>query len=106
MAYSGTTSTAPNVPALVTQGLAYASTNVTGTAEFQTGVPRTWIYSSSHLNAGVTAVNFFGADAVRLGFKVGDMVMSYGTSNVTMHKITVVGTTTSQLSTGVVVGNA
>lgn len=68
-------STSPNIPALVTQGLAYASSNVTGTTNIAYG-GRTWIYSSSFTAAECSSAHF-GARARDLGFRRGDNLVIY-----------------------------
>lgn len=92
MAYSGTTSTSPNPPTLLSQAIAG---------------PRSWIYRSTHTAATASAANFF-TDGLELGFKVGDPVVvlemttteSSAVTAVTSHAVTAVGATTTQLSTG------
>ena len=99
MAYLGTTSTAPNVPALVTQSLAYSSSNVTGVAGLSYGLPRVWIYSSTHLAVDVSSADFFGKDPSRLGMKVGDVLWHFGSSNPAIHMCINAGATTSDFGT-------
>ena len=72
-AYQSATSTSPNIPSLVVQGLAYASSNVTGST-VANHAPRTWIYSSSFTAAEVGSSAFFGANAKALGFQRGDLM--------------------------------
>lgn len=100
MAYSGTTSTAPNVPAVVSQA-------VRG--------PRSWVYVSTHISSDIEAANFF-TDGKNLGMKPGDWlthvsVSSYPLSSTapssgitTLHQIVLVGSTTTDLSVGTTVG--
>jgi hypothetical protein len=96
MAYQGTTSTASNPPVLVTQGIAYASS---GPRVF----PRVWNYTSTHTQAELAAANFF-AEGRSLGFKVGDQLFHSGSTTflLSSHAVTVVGSTTTQVTTGVV----
>jgi len=86
MAYSGTTSTAPNVPFNV-----------------WSGIPRMnmWVYVSTHISSDVEAPNFF-TDGNTLGMKVGDAFLSVGTTTylIQSHAVVAVGSTTTQLSTG------
>ncbi len=100
MAYLGTTSTAQNVPALVTQAMAYASSNVTGTAGLRYGAGRIWLYASTHLSSDITAVDFFGRDVNRLGFAVGDLLLHCGSSIPTFHMCINAGATTSDFGAG------
>ncbi len=100
MAYSGTTSTAPVIPSLVTQAIAYSSSNVTGNPAIRPGAGRTWLYSSTHLGTEVAVVNFFGRDAQRLGFQVGDLLMVYSASQINFSMCLNAGATTSLFSTG------
>lgn len=71
--FQGPGSTSPNYPALVTQPLAYASSNVTQStvANYQ---PRTWVFSSSFTLAEVGSSAFFGANAKDIGFRRGDLL--------------------------------
>jgi hypothetical protein len=105
MAYLSSTTTSPNVPYLVTQGIAFSSSNVTGSAT-QTGIPRTWYYNSTHLSTDIGSVNFF-TDAVDLGFKVGDLVIhteQQSSGLTTAHRVLVVGSTTTDCGAGTTVG--
>ena len=100
MAYLGTTSTAQNVPSLVTQQMAFSSSNVTGTAGLRYGAGRVWLYSSTHAATDVTAVDFFGRDISRLGFVVGDLLLHVGSTIPTFHMCIAAGATTSDFGTG------
>lgn len=104
MAYSGTTSTAPNTPSLVAQGMAYASSNVTGVAGLRYGLPRFWTYASTHLSSDIGDANFFGRDAQRLGFVVGDALWHIGSSAITIHMCINAGATSADFSTGIIFG--
>jgi hypothetical protein len=105
MAYQGTTSTAPNVPQLVTQGIAFSSSNVTGTVGIQRGGPRTWVYTSTHISSDIEAVNFF-TDGKALGFQVGDLLIHTGSTTfvITSHTVVAVGATTTDLGVGSTLG--
>lgn len=103
MAYAGTTSTSPNVPMLVTQGMAYSSSNVTGSTEPR-GMPRTWHYASTHISSDISAPNFF-TDGLELGFKVGDLLIHRNAAFViTAHTVVAVGSTTTDLGVGTTIG--
>ncbi len=86
MAYAGTTSTSPNPPQAVTQPIAG---------------PRQWVYISTHTSTEVTVANFV-TDGLELGMKVGDPVLVIGSTTyiITSHAVSVVGSTTTTLSTG------
>jgi len=85
MAYAGTTSTSPNAPQMVSQGV--------------TGM-RTWYYASTHAAADIDGANFF-TDGLELGFVVGDQLINQTTAYVlTSHAVTVVGSTTTTVSAG------
>lgn len=103
MAYQGTTSTSPNPPFLVTQTLAYSSSNVTGSTTPK-GVPRTWSYASTHISSDIEAVNFF-TDGEALGMKVGDYLVHRDPNFVlTSHAVIAVGSTTTDLGVGTTIG--
>jgi len=72
-AFQWVNSTSPNIPSLVTQGLAYSSSNVTGST-VANHLPRTWVFSSSFTLAEVGSSAFFGAHAKELGFQRGDLM--------------------------------
>lgn len=105
MAYAGTTSTSPNPPVLVTQGIAFSSSNVTGTAGIQRGQPRQWIYVSTHISSDIEAVNFF-TDGLDLGMQLGDQVVHVGSTTyiMTSHTVVAVGSTTTDLGVGTTIG--
>ncbi len=105
MAYQGTTSTSPNVPQLVTQGVAFSSSNVTGTAGIQRGGPRVWVYTSTHISSDIEAANFF-TDGQKLGMKVGDQLVHTGSTTfvITSHTVVAVGSTTTDLGVGTTIG--
>lgn len=107
MAYAGTTSTSPNPPFLVAQGIAYASSNVTGSTLARYGQPREWRYVSTHTQAEVAAANFF-TDGKDLGLAVGDSVLVVGTTTyvISQHAVRTVGSTTTQLSAGLLISSA
>ena len=96
MAYLGTTSTAPNVPHLVTQGIS---------AGAAVGQPRQWIYVSTHISSDIEAANFF-TDGQKLGFRVGDMLMHVESTVylITSHAVVAVGATTTDLGVGTTIG--
>lgn len=99
MAYAGTTSTSPNVPFLITQGIAYSSSNVSGSPYLRPGGGRLWMYQSTHDSTDVTLVNFFGKDVQRLGFAVGDVLWISGSSVPQFHMCINIGATTSDFGT-------
>lgn len=100
MAYAGTTSTAPNVPYVRSQG-------IVGNGN--------WVYVSTHISSDIEVANFF-TDGKKLGMQPGDMlthvsVSSYPVAStaavsgvVTMHQVLVVGSTTTDLGVGTTVG--
>lgn len=90
MAYAGTTSTSPNPPRLVGQGI--------------TGY-RSWIYVSTHISSDITAVNFF-TDGKNLGMKVADGLIHVTSTGgiITSHSVLAVGATTTDLSVGTTIG--
>ena len=103
MAYQGTTSTSPNPPFLVTQAMAYSSSNVTGST-LPKGLPRSWIYTSTHISSDIAAVNFF-TDGLQLGMKPGDLLYHRDPNLViTSHSVLVVGSTTTDISVGTTIG--
>ncbi len=87
--YMGTTSTAPNVPSMVSQGI--------------TGM-RQWQYDSTHVSSDISEANFF-TDGEKLGLKVGDIVIHNGAANViTSHSVLVVSATGTDLGVGTTIG--
>lgn len=99
MAYLSSTSTAPNTPMLVIQGLTYASSNVTQVAGLKYGTPRIWTYASTHASSEISSVNFFGKDVQRLGFVVGDLLLYQTSSQSNFTTCLNAGATTSLFST-------
>ena len=98
MAYLSSTTTAPNVPQLVTQGIAKSSS---GSAM---NLPRTWIWNSTHISSDIEAANWI-TDGQELGLKVGDLVVHTNAAYVTTsHTVLVVGATTTNLSVGTTIG--
>ena len=98
MAYLGTTSTAPNTPVLAVQGLAFASSNVTGVVGLRVGSPRMWIYNSTELAAVLnSSTGYFGKDLTRLGVQVGDTLMHFGASVPALHMFISLTTGSSQV---------
>lgn len=92
MAYAGTTSTSPNPPRLVVQGI--------------TGY-RKWVYVSTHISSDVEAAGFI-TDGYYLGMKVAD-TLEHVTSTggiVTTHSVLAVTTTGADLSVGSTIGLA
>lgn len=108
MAYAGTTSTAPNPPVLVTQGIAAQSSNVTGST-VPRGVPRTWTYVSTHFSSDIAVANFF-TDGQKLGMLPGDHVIhtSFGSTayEISDHAVVAVGSTTTKVTDGLIVSSA
>ena len=93
MAYLGTTSTAPNVPRLVTQGI--GKTN------------RVWMYKSTHVQTDVSSTGFF-RDGYALGMQLGDTVMVQSSTvyTLSMHTVAVRTSTGVGLSLGLLVSSA
>lgn len=107
MAYLGTTSTAPNVPALMIQPFVQTSSNVTGVAGLKYGFPRFWNYASTHtaVELGASSTGFFGKDAQRLGWQPGDLLFAYTASGAVLsYNVLSVSTTVAQLGAGTVIG--
>ena len=90
MAYAGTTSTSPNPPRLMSQGI--------------TGF-RTWVYDSTYISSDISAAGFI-TDAYYLGMKAADLVIATMTTGgiITMHSVLTVTSTGASLSTGSTVG--
>lgn len=86
MAYAGTTSTSPNAPRIISQGI--------------TGL-RQWLYVSTHVSSDVNGTAFF-SDGKVLGMKVGDPVLVVGSTTylISSHAVIVSTTTGAHLSTG------
>ena len=86
MTYAGTTSTSPNVPALVEQVMAG---------------PRTWSYTSTHVSSDISSTGFF-VDGRRLGMVVGDRFIHTGsTTYLTSHHVVLqAGSSGASVSTG------
>ena len=93
MAYTGTTSTAPNVPFLVSQSIS--------------GGHRSWRYVSTHTQAGAAATGFF-TDGQALGLQVGDNMFVVGSTTYTLshHTVQSVSSTGATLSAGLMVSSA
>lgn len=77
MAYQSSTvgSTAANPPVLVSQGM--ASTGLGSTSQStagRMGIPKEWIYKSTHTRATAAGSNFF-SDGAALGMELGDRVL-------------------------------
>lgn len=102
MAYQGTTSTAPNPPVLVSQGI--GSTGRVG--------PKQWVYASTHVQVDVSSTGFF-TDGQALGMTLGDQVMVVGSTSTTdgrgpisYHVVNVVTSTGVGLSLGLMISSA
>lgn len=95
MAYLSSTTTSPNVPSMVTQVIG----STVG------GGWRQWVYVSTHISSDIEAVNFF-TDAQDLGMTVADQLIHVTSTGgiITSHSVTVVGSTTTQVSTGSTIG--
>lgn len=93
MAYTGTTSTAPNVPYITSQAI--------------NGVHRTWRYESTHTQSGAAATGFF-TDGQSLGMKLGDSVMVVGSTTyvISQHCVNAVSSTGVTISAGLLVSSA
>jgi hypothetical protein len=105
MAYLSSTTTSPNVPALVMQSV---SVPMSSGATEASVAPRRWIYSSTHLSTEVSVANFF-TDGKELGFRVGDQLESrvFASSNeIWSHTVLVVGSTTTDTSSGILIGRS
>ena len=92
MAYAGTTSTSPNVPRMVSQGI--------------TGF-RQWVYVSTHISSDIEAAGFF-TDAYDLGVKVADSFLHVTSTGgvITAHSVLAVTTTGADLGVGTTIGLA
>jgi hypothetical protein len=93
MAYTGTTSTAPNVPYLVSQSIS--------------GSQRIWRYKSTHTQALAAATGFF-TDGQYVGLQVGDEMLVLGSTTyvVSHHTVQAVSSTGATLSAGLLVSSA
>lgn len=93
MAYLSSTTTSPNVPYLVTQGITSSA------------VPRVWIYNSTHISSDIAAANFF-TDGNELGMKVGDQLIHTESTVylMTSHSVVAVGSTTTDIGVGTTIG--
>lgn len=91
MTYAGTTSTSPNPPLIVSQG-------ITG--------HRTWVYVSTHISTDVNGTGFF-TDGYQLGMKKGDAVLVVGSTTyiIAYHSVTTSVSTGASLSTGTLVSS-
>ena len=94
MAYQGTTSTAPNLPRLVSQGIG-GSQN------------RQWVYISTHTQGGAAAAGFF-TDGSKIGLKVGNSMLVIGSTTYTIshHTVNAVSSTGASISAGLIVSSA
>ena len=90
MAYLSSTTTSPNVPRMVSQG-------ITGHRE--------WVYVSTHISSDIEAVNFF-TEGRDLGMKVNDQLLHVTSTGgiITSHSVLVVGSTTTDISVGTTIG--
>ena len=93
MAYQGTTSTAPNVPRLVSQSIS--------------GANKVWMYKSTHLQADLSSTGFF-RDGAYLGMSLGDTVLHQGSTTfiLTQHTINVLTSTGAGCSAGLIISSA
>ena len=93
MAYTGTTSTAPNLPFLTSQAIS--------------GSHRTWRYESTHTQALAAATGFF-TDGQKLGLKVGDSMLVVGSTTyvISHHCVNAVSSTGATISAGLLVSSA
>ena len=93
MAYTGTTSTAPNVPSLVSQTIS--------------GSHRSWRYVSTHTQALAAATGFF-TDGQVLGLQVGDNMFVVGSTTYVLshHTVNAVSSTGATISAGLLVSSA
>jgi hypothetical protein len=104
MAYLSSTTTSPNVPQLVEQGISVAQSSGSTVQTFG-GAPRTWIYVSTHISSDIEEANFF-TDGQELGFRLGDNLVHVGSTTwlMTSHSVVAVGSTTSDLGVGTTIG--
>lgn len=93
MAYQGTTSTAPNVPYIVSQAI--------------NGAHKSWRYESTHTQAGVVGSGFF-TDGDKLGMNLGDDMLVVGSTTyvVSHHAVNAVSSTGVTVSAGLLVSSA
>lgn len=94
MAYQGTTSTAPNVPRLVSQGIGDSQN-------------RQWVYVSTHTQATAAGTGFF-TDGQYVGLKVGNSMLVVGSTTYIMsqHQVNAVSSTGATISAGLLVSSA
>ena len=100
MAYQGTTSTAPNPPILITQGIGVGSTAGSNTQA-------QWFYRSTHTQALAAAAGFF-TDGQVLGLKLGNSMLVMGTTTYVLshHTVNAVSSTGATISAGLLVSSA
>jgi len=104
MAYLSSTTTSPNVPHLVTQGIATAQSAESSDTVLNAGL-RKWIYVSTHISSDIEEANFF-TDGLELGFRLGDRLEHVGSTTyvITSHTVLAVGATTADLGVGTTIG--
>ena len=102
MAYLSSTTTSPNVPRMVTQGIAVPQSSGSTVASVN---PRQWIYASTHISSDIEAANFF-TDGLNLGFRLGDQLVHIGSTTyvMTSHTVVAVGSTTTDVGVGTTIG--
>lgn len=109
MAYQSATSTAPNQPRLLTQGIGVGQGGSTAgstsiVASLRSAV---WNYVSTHVQTDVSSTGFF-TDGRNLGMRLGDVVMVYGSTTFiqSQHVVNVVTSTGVGLTSGLIVSSA
>jgi hypothetical protein len=104
MAYMSSTTTAPNVPSLVSQSINAISNASSDKATTNDGPPRLWIYNSTHISSDIAVANFF-TDGYALGLRLGDLLWHRDATYVlTSHSVLAVGATTCDVSVGTTIG--
>lgn len=108
MAYLSSTTTAPNVPALLQQGVfnrGVGSSNPSTDAGGSQG--KLWRYSSTHTQAAVAGTGFF-SDGQKLGMSYNDVVLVVGSTTFvqSQHIVNLVTSTGATVSAGLLVSSA
>ena len=108
MAYAPFDSTSPNVPVLAVNPMAFGGGSTYNSTIGSTLLGgRIWVYNSTHLQTDVGTSDFL-SDGEALGMKQNDLIIanSLGSSGVSFHRITSVGSTFVTCSVGLLISSA
>lgn len=108
MAYAPATSTSPNAPVLAVNPMTFGGGSTFGsTIESTLLGGRLWFYNSTHLQTDVGTSDFI-SDGFALGMKQNDLIIanSIGTSGISFHRVTSVGSTFVSCSAGLLISSA